>query len=255
MPDRTLAQALRLGLSELSNAHRLLVRGSAVRWHAGLLARAPRILATRSLGPADAFLGTRLRIRIDEREIALAGTDFGVCREIIGGDCYGFRSQAPGARQIVDLGANAGVFSLFAACLCPGCHVTAVEANPALLDAARRNLQEAGFEDRVELMNAIVGDPDRPELAALKARGASGFDPDSLLNQIGECDFLKCDVEGSEHSLFSGDLGWLERVRAMGIEYHWSHDDGRRLASVIEAEGFVVRIIPRPRLGYLLCHR
>jgi methyltransferase FkbM-like protein len=33
-------------------------------------------------------------------------------------------------------------------------------------------------------------------------------------------DILKVDIEGAEVQLFSGNLDWLERVRALLIEFH-----------------------------------
>jgi len=42
---------------------------------------------------------------------------------------------------------------------------------------------------------------------------------------FGTVDLIKIDVEGAERELFQGDLSWLERTRAIAIEFH---GDSRR---------------------------
>lgn len=239
-------------LAESLRACRLLSSRDAFRWHLGALVNLRGVVSGATLGPADRHLGPHFSVDIAGRRFELRGTDFGVCRELLGRDCYRYRSCSARARHVMDLGANAGVFSLMAAVLAPGCRVTAVEANPELILTAHRNLEAAGVLPRITLLNEVVG---RSYAACGGASGPRRFSPAEAIARWGPCDFLKCDVEGSEHSLFDGDLGWLDSVDAMAIEYHWSRGDGETLAAVLESRGFHVEIEPRRRLGYLHCRR
>ena len=243
-------------LTESRNALRLLAPRDALRWHLGAMLRFRSIAGGATLGPADRFLGGDFAIKVAGRMCQMHATDFGVCRELVGRDCYRFAAAAAGAKHVIDLGANAGVFSLMATLLAPECHVTAVEANPALVDLARENLSLAGVLERVELLNEVVGDAVAANVGNdVTLGGLRRFSPSEAIERRGRCDFLKCDVEGSEHSLFDGDLRWMDSVDAMAIEYHWAHADGERLAALLTSRGFQVEIEPRRRLGYLHCRR
>lgn len=243
---------MRALLAESLSVLRLLSPHDAIRWHLGLVSHAREAVAGATLAPADRSLGGSFGLAVARQRCRMLGTDFGVCRELVGRDCYRFAPHAADARHVIDLGANAGVFSIMAALMSQGCRVTAVEANPDLVEVARVNLAAAGVLPRITLLNEVVG---RSYAACGGASGPRRFSPAEAIARWGPCDFLKCDVEGSEHSLFDGDLGWLDSVDAMAIEYHWSRGDGEALAAVLESRGFHVEIEPRRRLGYLHCRR
>jgi FkbM family methyltransferase len=243
-------------LIECRNALRMLAPREAFRWHLGVLLRLPEVVAGATLAPADRFLGCDFAAEIAGRMCRLHGTDFGVCRELVGRDCYRFGTYPTGAKHVIDLGANVGIFSMMAALTDPSCRVTAVEANPALVEVARRNLSAADVLQRVELLNEIVGDAATANVGnGVQPIRLERFSPSEAIERWGRCDFLKCDIEGSEHSLFDGDLRWLDSVDAMAIEYHWTRADGERLANLLMSRGFRVEIEPRRRLGYLHCRR
>jgi len=234
-------------------ANRLLGPMNAIHWGLGAVLSAPAVLRARSLGKADEFLGTSFTVRYGGRQLRLCDADFGVCREILGHDCYRLVSCRGQLRTAIDLGANCGIFTLMAALLNPECRILAVEANPDLAVAAAANAERNAFSSRVAVVNQLVGDATVQSIRELIAGNPSigTFDPREAVRRLGECDFLKCDVEGGEHELFTGDLSWLEGVRRFAIEYHWTEADGVRLAGILAGEGFEVERQARRNLGYL----
>ncbi|MEI6657232.1 MAG: FkbM family methyltransferase [Planctomycetota bacterium] len=232
---------------------RLLGPIGAVRWALGGFASAATVLRTRSLASADEFLGHGLTLRCGDRRLQVSDADFGVCREILGHDCYRLASCAGQLRTAIDLGANCGIFTLMAATLNPQCRILAVEVNPGLATATIANAARNGFANRVTVINQLVGVADDPTVRILMEKNPTitMFDPREAVRQLGGCDFLKCDVEGGEHALFAGDLSWLQGVRRLAIEYHWTEAEGARLARLIESAGFTVEQKPHRNLGYV----
>jgi FkbM family methyltransferase len=201
---------------------------------------------------ADQSMGSTFCIRVDQAQCCFNPGDFGVCREIIGHDCYRLRPLRGRIRTAIDLGCNCGTFTIMAATLNPGCRVVAVDVNPEFTAAALRNAEANGFGSQVEAVTCIVGRSGFDSVRQFVADGAAGvFDPIQVIAALGGCDFLKCDVEGGEHALFSGDLTWLRDIKYLAIEYHWTEADGDRLEAILRQEGFMVERQPHRNLGYL----
>ena len=229
---------------------------STAKWLTAAVWNAPTILKTKSLATADRSLGSELDVRCGGRILSLSNADFGVCREILGHDCYRISDLRGEIRTAIDLGCNFGTFTLMAATLNPGCRILAVDVNPEFTIAALGNAAANGFGESVTAWACIVGSAEVESVRALQAREPmASFDPAAAIALLGGCDFLKCDVEGGEHLLFSGDLRWLRDVRRLAIEYHWTEVDGERLAGVLTAEGFEVERRPHRHLGYLFAVR
>ena len=233
---------------------RLVGFRGALKWLGAAVAAAPEVAQTRSLAAADRGLGDSFTIRCDGHRISLTEAEFGICREIFGHDCYGLRPLTAQLQKVIDLGSNCGAFTLMAACLNPNCQILAVDANPVFTAATLRNADKNGFRTRVRAATQLVGSAEVESIQDLiHANPSVGhFDPSKAVEELGGCDFLKCDVEGGEHALFSGDLAWLQRVRRLAIEYHWNREAGEQLAARLRANGFHVQIRPHGRLGYLL---
>jgi hypothetical protein len=228
----------------------------ACRWAFAAVTSAPIVLRTGSLGVADRAMGSAFCVRVDQAKCCFHPGDFGVCREIIGHDCYRLRPLRGQIRTAIDLGCNCGTFTLMAVTLNPGCRVVAVDANPEFTAATIANAEANRFGSQVEALTCIVGCPGVESIRQLEADGAAGvFDPSGVIAALGGCDFLKCDVEGGEHALFSGDLSWLRGIKHLAIEYHWTEADGDRLEAVLREEGFVVERQAHRNLGYLFGSR
>jgi len=175
--------------------------------------------------------------------------------------------SAPGA-VVVDIGANVGVFSVWAAHRLSAGRIVAVE--PAA-EAARFLLAnlERNRVSGVSVLQAAVGG--RSGDATLHRRGAgalttlferdfygSRFHPaatvrvvtlDDLfaLFGIGRCDLLKIDAEGAEYDiLLAARPETLAKVRHIAIEYHVGLNEHRpeELESSLEQHGFAVMRFP-----------
>lgn len=131
--------------------------------------------------------------------------------------------------RILDLGANVGMFGLWAHARWPRARITAYEADPANAAVHARVIQRNGLDDRWRLVRAAAGASDG------KARFASGavalshvveeggdleVDLRDVLPEIAETDLLKMDIEGGEWAIL-GDQRFAARPpRAVVLEYH-----------------------------------
>lgn len=240
-------------VQELAISRTLLGNQGATRWAAGAIRALPTVLRTRSLAPADRAIGSQFKVHCLSTVFHMTDGDFGICREIIGHDCYRLRPLLGTLRTAIDLGSNCGVFTLAAAAFNPFCRIVAVEANPELAAVTVANMTANGFGGRVSVRNQLVGAPTVASIKALVAASPAMrlFNPNDAIRELGGCDFLKCDVEGAEHVLFSGDLSWLASVKRFAIEYHWSETDGIKLEKILASAGFRVERVPHRTLGYL----
>ena len=208
------------------------------------------ILRTGELLAADGKMeGRRSRFRpLEGGEIVLDG-NFNMARELY---CRRVYFYVPGfeiapSDTVVDLGANVGIYTTMAAVF--GYRVVAIEAQSAFLPLIERNLDLNGVRHKAELVHALVGAGtgilSRPEARAAASHWVEP--PQSLsFEEVmqacgpGDVDLLKIDIEGSEFSLFSGDLSSLARVRRIVMEVHQPHGDVVELARVLEAADFSV---------------
>jgi asparagine synthase (glutamine-hydrolysing) len=125
---------------------------------------------------------------------------------------------------LIDLGAHIGLVTIWLA-LRYGCsRIVAVEPLPANVQLLRSNLARDGVQATV--IPAAVGRPPGSEVFSQASESSAGrlgqgsrqvrvVTPSIVLNQLsgdGAVDVMKIDIEGSEHSIFEGDLGWLDRV-------------------------------------------
>ena len=54
-------------------------------------------------------------------------------------------------------------------------------------------------------------------------------------------DILKIDIEGAEVQMFRSDLGWLDRVRSILIEFHGNSRAESKFDSIVKHHGFRIR--------------
>lgn len=141
----------------------------------------------------------------------------------------------PGS-EVVDIGANIGVFALFAA-WCGAARVRAYEPTEESFTCLERNVRENQLQDRVLLHRAaVVGRPTGPvwfprRSSVFNAIGGAGADTDRqevatvTLSEIlagGEAvDLMKLDCEGGEYDiLLHSPPAVFDAVRTMKLEYH-----------------------------------
>jgi FkbM family methyltransferase len=253
---------------------------AGMRWLAALLVRFAECARTRSLAPADRAWerhGATFRT-VNGVTIALPGPYVPGAREMYCRDVYlrtGLTMPAAGA-WVVDLGANRGLFTVWAAAT--GAKVLAVEAQAGFGPEIRRLAVGNRVAERVHVEIALaagcrvpgsgIGDevwrtashasPDRPADRSLPdLMTAYGIDRISL---------LKVDIEGGEFGVFAPgeDLSWLDRVDQIAREVHHGFGDVGALIGSFHRKGFSVTLtdadghpvpVSSSELSYLYCRR
>jgi len=203
-----------------------------------------------------------------------------VFQEIWIDGCYTRRFEVPPGATVVDIGANAGVFTLWA--LKGGAaRVIAVEPSPRMCEYLSRNVSSNGFSNVTVIQAACGG---RTGETVLYSRGDEGlnslycrdvlgstFQPlcrtpvltlEDIFSRYGveTCHLLKLDCEGAEYEiLLNTREDTLNRIEMITMEYHvgLNDHDPEELVSFLEAHGFSAEKTPLldPEGGYLYATR
>ena len=161
---------------------------------------------------------------------------------------------------VVDCGANIGVATMFIKTLAPQAEILAFEPEPTAFRLLRQNVEanrmasvecrpyavarEAGRQllrspGPAHLASSLVFDyPDWKEIEVETVRLSECLDDRRV-------DFLKLDVEGSEHAVLADlvDSGAIERVDEIGLEHHPRQpDDLPHLLQTLADAGFSHRL-------------
>jgi FkbM family methyltransferase len=256
---------------------------TASRWGVSLLRNLPECARQRALQPADqGWTPTGASFRTATgAAVALPGAYTAGAREMYCRNVY-LRTGLvmPSRGWVVDLGANRGLFSVWAAA--NGASSVAVEAQPGFAEEIRRLARHNGVEERVHVETAVasgvrnsgsaVGDigNDRVWSGAShgsETRPADRSVPELLaaygINRVG---LMKLDIEGGEFAVLAADedLTWLRQVDQLTIELHGEHGDVPGLVSRLHGHGLLVdlhddwggRVAPQSRYAaYAYCHR
>lgn len=174
-------------------------------------------------------------------------------------DEYGLNDLSSAPEQVLDLGANIGLFSIWCAHNFPRATIHAYEPNPRIVPDTTKNLAETG----VTLFPCSVGrdsghakmvDPTESRRAQIAVREDGDIEVvgiDEAVRRIGgSVDLLKLDVEGAEWSIFENKKAF-EHIQAIRMEYHLTGsrtiDD---LASTVQDLGYRVdRLVAKGPVG------
>jgi FkbM family methyltransferase len=174
-------------------------------------------------------------------------------------DEYGLRSLASAPSRIVDIGANIGLFSLWASRNYPKAIIHAYEPSESIAAYAERNLasrpqvqlyrsgvsSKAGFAQLVQagesrVVRAVGGASDGVPMLPFA---------DVVARMGGPVDLLKLDCEGAEWDIFA-DPNPFRDVQVVRMEYHLiegrtvqdvrqaAEDLGFQVEKLIENDGF-----------------
>jgi len=173
-------------------------------------------------------------------------------------------------RRILDLGANLGAFTLYAASQLPSdVRIVSVEPFPPTFDRLTWLISTNKLEDRVSsIRTALAGQNgevhfnDNPGLGSQfrnvtdKGMLVPSITLESLFDRIGwdEADFVKIDIEGSEYdSLLASPREVLRRMKRISMEYH---PDPRKqqLIDHLQNAGFKLLVDRHDGGGYGLVH-
>jgi FkbM family methyltransferase len=137
----------------------------------------------------------------------------------------------------------------------PRSSIVAVEPHPDTFDVLQTNLRSLVTKGRCRLIQAavwgsktsLVGHADEERhfsaFAVQEGNGSmQGLPISNILAQSGfeSVDVLKIDIEGAETELFKGDLGWLDRVCCIAIEFHDGSRRTSRFDEIMREHGFAV---------------
>jgi len=141
---------------------------------------------------------------------------------------------------ILDVGANIGLFTLYAARQAPDARIFAVEPFPATFERLQQTVCDHSLRERVTCVNkAVMGDsgvylmrdvalPSQQRgVTALKQGVAGAQVHGTTLSELMQAcrldriDLLKMDIEGSEYpALLATPLPVLGRIGRIALEYH-----------------------------------
>ncbi len=162
------------------------------------------------------------------------------------------------SRTIVDLGANIGAFTVWAANRCHSSRILSFEPFPSTFENLQTNIKSNCLDDRVECFQMAVGGHNgiarfesEPKMrsycrklvtdgSATKAIDVECITLASLLSRfdLDEIDCLKMDVEGAEYKIIlSASVHTLRRARIITLEYH-DTDRSSVLWDKLEDSGF-----------------
>jgi FkbM family methyltransferase len=200
-------------------------------------------------------------------------SDRAVIRECCVENVYRVAAQRIRANVIIDIGANIGAFSVFAASLAPSATVYAYEPESENFALLQANIERNGLAGRICARReavcvagtlAVFPNYARSQVSEDLTRGtpvrAVGLDDVFSANGLDECDVLKVDAEGSEYTLVDhGSRETFARVRNLAMEYHVNvpEEDARlgrmlsRLGETFELTLDAYRGFPRLSHGIL----
>lgn len=165
---------------------------------------------------------------------------------------------------VVDIGANVGVFTLFAASMTKN-HVYSVEPFPANVCFLEQNIRRNGLHNVTVACTAVSEAIGSANLFLSRcAAGHLLFDhsiegtleryvnvPTTTLcefmdtNSLQEIDFLKMDCEGCEGAILSSTpRAYLRRIRKIALEFHDNISELKHydIQKLLEEEGFTTKL-------------
>jgi FkbM family methyltransferase len=186
----------------------------------------------------------------------------------------------PSDGWVLDLGANCGLFSVWAAAT--GAQVVAVEAQQGFSSLISRLATYNGVSERVHVVNAFasgtkVSGKTVGSLADdahwVGASHSTGDRPTDIsvadiissyhIDRVG---LIKMDIEGGEFAVLAQDenLSWLEIVEQITLEVHSNFGDVPSLVRLLSSHGFLIsshdndgiQVRPEsPTVNYVYCAR
>lgn len=178
-------------------------------------------------------------------------------REVMMEDTYRLPFALDSVKTVVDLGANIGLWSLWASEAYGFAKVIAVEPDAENAKMVRRNFEanlipgevleaaigssagKALFQKQREsnlgrvAASGTANDPETVEVAQVSMHDVlHRLPPGSVI------DVVKMDVEGAEQTVLTQETSWLASVRSLVIEWHPDRCDPAPLVKALEAAGF-----------------
>ena len=248
---------VRRAARDVASVSRTACPAAAARWMAGLITSVPECARTQSLSPADrAWARTGARFRTPSAAVISLPTGYTAgAREMFCRNVY-FRTglTMPSQGWVIDLGANHGLFSVWAAVT--GAQVVAVEGQEGFAtvieNLARHNRVdnrvhiEIGMASGVDSSGGSVGVVADDQRWATTSHGGMKRPADISVPlimskyKIDRIGLLKIDIEGGEFAVMGDDedLSWLSSVDQIVLEVHQEYGNTEGLIDRLQARGF-----------------
>jgi FkbM family methyltransferase len=246
-------------LRDVSSVCQRTSLATAARWTATLATRLPECAKNHSLRPADRsweLAGAKFRTSTGA-VVALPGAYTAGAREMYCRNVY-LRTGLvmPSSGWVLDLGANCGLFSVWAAL--SGARTVAVEAQHGFADEIHRLAVHNAVDERIHIEIAIasgvkasgseVGQLADDQVWSRTSHGGPARPVDRSVPEliaaygIDRVGLLKMDVEGAEFAILAADedLTWLHDVDQLAIELHGSHGDVPAIVARLRSTGLAV---------------
>jgi FkbM family methyltransferase len=165
--------------------------------------------------------------------------------------------QLPETPVVVDVGANIGLASRYFLQHRPRAKILAIEASPDTFLLTQKNLGLPHISKQCRVINVAIWSHNDSVAISLPTSGAysratvgiSGDAEirasrmDTLLEQeqIDRVDLLKVDIEGAEVEMFRNSDKWLDRIRALTIEFHNGSRAACNFDEIMARHGFQIR--------------
>lgn len=217
----------------------------------------PKVMVTRRIRDAFEAIG-KCSVVIGGKQYNFEHPDVRFIEEIVVQKCYTPESnlEIESNDTVVDLGANIGVFTIYAGMRAIRGRVVAVEPELENFAFLKDNVKANSLRN-VLLVNAALSDktgnvtlnvsnaPGGNTIMNEKSRNiqvCSGLSIEDLFSShsIESVDFLKMDVEGAEFFAFER-TEWLERVKRVAMEIHPRFGDPNLIMEALERVGFNIR--------------
>lgn len=158
---------------------------------------------------------------------------------------YGIPFDWKSVKNIIDIGANTGTFTLFAAWRARNAQIHSVEPEPGNLKILEANVHQNNLQNRVHIHPVAMGAKEEALTLHINHQSSGGhslhkYTNDShgisvpvkplmtILDQLNgaTCDFLKMDCEGAEYDiLYTLPEETFARLPFMAVEFHHFSDD------------------------------
>lgn len=207
-------------------------------------ARAARALGLNFSGTTSFAVPKVVRLAGQTRELRFPN-DPAVALDVIDlwlDDDYGLSQIKTPVRTIIDVGANVGLFSLWAWKSFPNATIHAYEPNSLVATFARKNLQ--GLRNVEVFVEGLSDEPGRAQLGLANSSPRTGIlsrdeGGDCTLTAFreavarigGTVDLLKLDCEGGEWDIFRDHVSFAN-VSHIRMEYHLTN--GRQLTDLCD---------------------
>lgn len=171
-----------------------------------------------------------------------------VFRDLVLDDEYGLKHIRPYPQTLIDIGANAGIFSLIAGITFPRAIIHSYEPNLSLVGYLEHNLRQVGAKIFTEGIAehdgrgdfSQTGDSMVGQCVASEAGETPVVSLHTAVRRIGgSVDLLKMDCEGAEWDILN-DPSAFTNIKEVRMEYHLIKPDHsvERLLGTFESMGY-----------------